>query len=351
MMSDLLQDAMQRLESSGHVLVTRLRYIGDVVLTLPLLRALRAAYPNATLHYLAELPAIDVLLHHPDVDHLWTHRRGVGAGVRMAAALRRRRFTAAIDLFSNPRSALLVRATGAPVRIGENRRVRRVLYTHPRQLPPGRSALQQHLDAGALLGASNACTRAPQIHLSPVERARGREWVDALRRVQPVVLVHLGATQPEKEWPVELASAFVARLIANDYAVVLSTAPQRPQPAVVVAEREPRARRLPVLPLRELLGVIAAADAVVSVDGGILHCSVALGRPTLALFGPTDAAAWFPYAAFGPYRVLRSHSGCGACVAAARAHTCMAALDVETVARRFAQLLEEAGVRGGAASR
>ena len=61
---------------------------------------------------------------------------------------------------------------------------------------------------------------------------------------------------------------------------------------------------LPVMPLRDYLGLIASCDGVVSVDGGVLHCSVALGLPTLGLFGPTDASIWFPYEAFGPFRVL-----------------------------------------------
>jgi ADP-heptose:LPS heptosyltransferase len=55
-----------------------------------------------------------------------------------------------------------------------------------------------------------------------------------------------------------------------------------------------------------MLGVMAAAAAVVSVDGALVHAAVGLGRPTLALFGPTDARVWFPYGEFGPYRVLQA---------------------------------------------
>lgn len=349
MRQDRLQEAIHRLDSGGRLLVTRLRYIGDVVLTLPLLRALRVAFPNAELHYLAEAPAIDVLQQHPDVDRLWTHRRGARRGLRTALALRRQRFAVSIDLFSNPRSALLVRCSGAPVRIGEGRRVRRHLYTHARTLPQGRSALQQHLDAAALLGASNQLTQAPRIHLSPEERARGRERMDAGHAVQPRVVVHLAATQPEKEWPPELAAEFVGRLLDSDHAVLLTTAPQRPEPTHAVAQRAPRVRCLPILELRELLAVLAAADAVVGVDGGIVHCSVALHRPTLALFGPTDAAVWFPYEAFGPYRVLRAPGACGACAGSARTHTCMAALRVGEVVDNLGALLEASRAQGPSA--
>ena len=351
MNAEPLHEARARLDAGGRLLITRLRYIGDVVLSLPLVHALRRAFPHAELHYLADRPALAVLEEHPDLDRLWTHERGVGPGLRLAAALRRQRFDAVVDLFCNPRSALLTRASGAPVRIGERRRLRRVLYTQARRLPAGRSALQQHLDAGTLLGAKNAAERGPRLHLSPEERSRGRAHVDAARRVQPLVVVHLAATQPEKEWPLELALAFVQRLLDADIGVYLTRAPHRTLPSEAVAAREPRLRVLPELPLRELLGVLAVADAVVSVDGAIAHCSVALERPTLALFGPTDAAVWFPYAEFGAYRVLRAHANCAACAGASRAHTCMAALSVETVATELRALLDAARRQQGTASR
>ena len=91
------------------------------------------------------------------------------------------------------------------------------------------------------------------------------------------------------------------------------------------------ARLLAPAPLRQFLSLIAAARAVVTVDGAVAHAAVALGRPTVALFGPTDPTVWFPYAPFGPYRVVHARTRCGACAGRAGAHDCMRAIDVESV--------------------
>lgn len=351
MSPEALQEVVERLHAGERLLVTRLRYIGDVVLTLPLLQSLRAAFPEAELHDLAESPAADVLRHSPYVDRVWSCGRGARETLRVARQLRGQRFAAVIDLFSNPRSALIARWTGAPVRIGENRRVRRLLYTHPRALPPGRDALQQHLDAARCLGVTPGAMTVPRIFLSPEERARGRRRLRGGAQAQRTVLVHLAATQPEKEWPLDKARDFVSQLLDDDHSVVLTTAPQRPEPSEVLEELEPRLRRLPVMPLRELLGVLAAADRVVAVDGGIVHCSVALQRPTLALFGPTDASIWFPYASLGPYRVLRAHHDCAACTGRAVEHRCMADLSVRDALQTFETLANEATPQRGIAPR
>jgi ADP-heptose:LPS heptosyltransferase len=348
-MTDPERQAAERLRAGGKLLVTRLRYIGDVVLSLPLVHALRRAFPAAALHYLADPEPLQVLVQHPDLDRLWALEPGRSGTLRTARALRAQRFDAVIDLFSNPRSALLVRATGAPVRIGEARRVRRHLYTRARRLPAGRSALLQHLDAAACLGVPADAPTPPRLHLGAAERERGAVRAAGLGRDAPRVVVHLGASQPAKEWPTEHAVAFVRRLLESGVRVALTTAPRRPEPSRVVAEALPAAALLPALPLRELLGFIAAVDAVVAVDGGIVHGSVALGRPTLALFGPTRPEIWFPYAGFGPFRVLHAGLDCSACDRhLCPERTCMRALPVESVLCNVLQLLEAARRSTGA---
>jgi ADP-heptose:LPS heptosyltransferase len=75
---------------------------------------------------------------------------------------------------------------------------------------------------------------------------------------------------------------------------------------------------LPPLALPDALRIVAGATLVVSVDGGIMHAAVALQRPTLALFGPTDPQIWFPYQGLGPYQVLCRRDDCHPC----GRHTC-----------------------------
>ncbi len=335
-----LEAAASRCRGGGKILVTRLRFIGDVVLSLPLVQVLRRAFPAAELHYLAEPGPLEILRAHPDLDRLWCVERTERGAWKMAAALRRERFAVAIDLLANPRSALLTWATRAPVRIGEARRHRRHLFTHARNLPRGRSALAQHLDAAALLAVTPLVPERPRLFLTPAESEAPAAELARVSAGRKSVLMHWTATQPAKEWPRAASVELVRRLHARGIHVVLSTAPHGREQSAAIKAAVPGVQALPVLPLRALLGWIAAADAIVAVDGGIVHASVGLGRPTLALFGPTSPQIWFPYEPFGPFRVLHAGVDCSACDRMqCPSQACMAALTVQDVETNLLQLV------------
>jgi len=328
-----------RLAPRAPVLVTRLRFAGDLILTLPLLRALRAAHPHGAVHYLAEPGPLDALAAQPEIDVHWPAPRGAAHTLRLAAALRAQRFGAVIDLFANPRSALLTRATGAPIRIGEARRIRRHAYTEARRLVPGRSALEQHLDALRGLGFEPPPASRPELVVRPGESARGLEQWHAMAG-GPGIVLHLAATQPEKDWPAAPAAAWLQSAAQQWGTVVVTTSPARPEPAAQAARAVPGTPLVPPLAWREFVGFLQHARAVVTVDGAVAHAAVALGCPTVALFGPTDPAVWFPYEAFGPYRCVRAAAGCPGCAHAHHVHDCMRRITPGAVDAALAQVLQ-----------
>ena len=307
MKRERLDQALQRLQAGSPLLVTRLRYAGDVILSLPLVHALRAAFPHAPLHYLAEPGPLSLLRGHPEIDRIWEAPRHAQATLHLLRRLRAQRFAVAIDLFSNPRSAQLVRFAGALLRIGEARRGRRHLYHVQRQLVPGRTAMAQHVAACEALGLHPGPPAPPRLYLAPAELQRGKEQVAALRPGESFVLLNLGASHPAKEWPDDCAVELVTRLRRRGIGVLLATPPDRAAPGDALMTRchtDGGVVRLPAMDLRAFVAVMAAVPAVISVDGAVVHAAVALQRPTVALFGPTDAAIWFPYTSFGPYRVV-----------------------------------------------
>jgi ADP-heptose:LPS heptosyltransferase len=326
--------------AGDRILVSRLRYLGDAILSLPLLQALASRLPDCELHYLAEEPNIRLLEGQPEIAVRWVAPRGMGRTLRLVRALRQQRFAAAIDLFCNPRSALLIGACGAPVRIGEDRRGRRHAYSVARRLVPGKSALEQHLDALRPLGLEPPPPSRPVLRLRDAERAAGAALWSRLAS-QPGVLLHVAATQPAKEWPIESAAALCRELWRDGLPVALSSSPRRPEPSAALAQAAGSAARLVApLGLREWLGFASAAAAVVTVDGALTHAAVALGRPTVALFGPTDPKIWFPYTAFGPYRVLHAGLDCSSCDRSlCPEHRCMAALRPEAVRQALQEVL------------
>ena len=120
------------------VLVTRLKRIGDAILALSVVEAVREAFPSCTIDFLAEAEPAQAAVGHPAVDRVLTLDRAFAAWMPASPSLlwelRARRYDWVLDLYGNPRSALLSAWTGAPVRVGPARRGRRHLYTHP--IPP-----------------------------------------------------------------------------------------------------------------------------------------------------------------------------------------------------------------------
>jgi len=338
------------------VLVTRLRYLGDVVMSTVVVEVLRRGDPSLEVDFLCEASHAAVLDGHPDlaqVHALGVTRRGRDAAARKAAvasglapgrgtlatvaALRRRRHDLAVDLFFNPRSAWLLRLAGVPARIGgATSASRRRLYTHQALAPSPDAQPALYRLAGGGLGEHLS-------RLAPL-RHQGRPFLDWLldaedqRPVVPHVqrpspgpeltrlLVELGAgggytllapgaTWPSKEWPLTHWRRLASRLAADGQVLVVMQPPGRGDIAAAFLDLLPAGMGgvLPPLSLPDALRVVAAAGKVVSVDGGIMHAAVGMGVPTLALFGPTRPDLWFPYEDSGPFRVLATRPACHPC--------------------------------------
>ncbi len=109
---DLLAEA---LDAGGRILVTRLQYLGDVILTLPLVDAIHGRFPRAEIDYLCKPPAADLLSGDARFERVFAFHagQGIGSSLTLISQLRSRKYEAVIDLYSNPRSAWLSYFTGA----------------------------------------------------------------------------------------------------------------------------------------------------------------------------------------------------------------------------------------------
>jgi ADP-heptose:LPS heptosyltransferase len=303
------------------ILVTRLRQIGDVILTLPVVDALRRAHPGARIDYLAESLPAQAAVGHPAIERVHRLGRGPGAALlpaspRLLARLRAARYDWVIDLYGNPRSAALARWTGAPVRIGPDRRGRRRLYTRAVPSPGPVPATAHHLDMLRAVGIE-AEPAPPRIHLSEEERARGRARLDgALAPGGPRVGLHVGNRWAVKRWPEERFAALLRALPRLGARGVVLAGPGEEALARRVAEGAGGSGPAPVLagfPLREYWGAVAALDALVTNDGSPLHAGPALGVPTVGILGPTEPEIWFPYGEEDGHQLLCRDIWCRPC--------------------------------------
>jgi lipopolysaccharide heptosyltransferase II len=305
------------LPAPRRILVSRLRRIGDVILTLPLVDALRARYPDARIDYLAEEGPAQAAIGHPALERVHAFRSGrrslLPAPLALMRALREARYDWTIDLYGNPRSAMILAWTGAQLRVGPARRGRRRLYTHV--VPPAEeplSAIDHHFRALEILGIDAAPT-APRITLTDEERARGRALLDrALPPGGARVGVHVGNRWPAKRWFEERYAGLVRALPALGARGIVLAGPGEERWAAGVAERT-GAPVLAGLPLRIYWGALQALDALVTNDGSPLHAGPALGVPTVGILGPTVPEIWFPYREEDGHQLLHREIWCRPC--------------------------------------
>lgn len=354
------------------LLVVQTAFLGDVVLTTPLLRELRRAQPRSRLSVLTTRTGAAVLDGMACIDELivldkgWS-RSGVTSTRRVLRRLRHAAFDVAVAAHRSVRSGLLVRLSGAPLRIGFAGAPGAGFYRHRIPWRADAHAVRRYLALGEPLGVEPE--RAdPQPELRPTERAR-RRAAALLRSVglrgEPFVAIAPGSVWPTKRWLPAGFARVAAAVAARGLTPLLVGTPDERELCLEVAALA----RVPVGVLAgrtrvaELVALLAGARAVVANDSGAAHVASAVGTPVVSVFGPTVPAQG--YVAWGPASVTVEHAGL-ACRPCHRHgprrcplahHRCMRELTAERVLEALEELLRAPiAVRGevalaGSASR
>ena len=276
--------------SAPRVLVVRFSALGDVILTTPLLRALKTAWPDARITFVTKYGAAPVLAQSPRVDRVVALE--AGAPLRsVTGLLRDESWTHRLDLHGSVRSRVLRAWLGGRWRTWRRHRIaRRMLIAFGAEsygrLPP---VAERYFETVADLGI-RPDGGPPEVFTHADDRARAR----ALAPEEYVVLAP-GASRPTKRWPPAHWRDLAARLRAAGLGLV----------ATGTAEEERFLTADGLVPaFGEGLGVAAAllegARCAVTNDSGLMHLATAVGTPVVALFGPTVRAFGFtPYRAPG----------------------------------------------------
>jgi lipopolysaccharide heptosyltransferase II len=305
--------------SYRRILISRMKFIGDVVLTTPVIRSLRGAFPSAYIAYMADAQASCLLEQNPCLDEIIAFdftRPAWREQLRVASLLRRRRFDLAIDLFGNPRSALLTYLSGAQTRVGLDRPGRGRLFTvRVRDAAGPKTAIAFYMQFLRAIGVPQTSART-EIFLTDDERAVARRLLaGVIEGSRPVVGLHPGATWPAKRWLPERFAEVAGEVRERLGAEVILTAGPNDQ-EVVRAVQQGLKTPLPVfadLPLRGLAALLGQCAAYVANDSGPMHIAVAVDTPTIGIFGPGEENIWFPYASEDGNVALRHDVPCHPC--------------------------------------
>lgn len=327
----------------NRILVLKLRAVGDVLLSTIVLRNLRRWQPGAQLDFLTEPPALDVVSRHPDVNEVLCYDRTRESGVALIRRVRHRKYDLVIDLFGNPRTALITRLSGAEWRVGYRFRGR--AYAYNRIVTPRGGEVhntQFNLDALEHIGVA-IVDRNLYFPIASEEAKVAEELLAAARiRNGPVIALNTGGGWYTKRWPLDRFAALADRLVeAYDASIVLPWGPgQREEVETVRAGMKHRASIPPPTTLGQLGALLKRMSLVISNDSGPMHLAAAVGTTVLGIFGPTNPALQGPY---GPgHAVIRNESvSCLGCnlTACPIHHPCMKELPVEAVYQAAAALL------------
>lgn len=336
------------------ILVVRTDGLGDMVLTIPLLDALAAGFPDGAIHVLAPAPAAAAAEGHPAVARVVPLADASVPGARAAlAAAGEGGFDLAIDpaIAYELAPARLAAALGRWSAGFSGGGRERLLDVTPGPPPAeGSEPLRVLAIAGAL--GCPAVPPVPRIRLSDAERARALSALEAAGagRGEILVGIHPGGRYETQRYPPGMLAG-AARLVSarpGVRIVLLGSAGDAPLLAPIRAALGARAIDPGPRPPREAIALLAPLAALLCNNSGPLHAASALGVPTVSTLGPSDPDRFGPR---GPRdRVIARDLWCRPCGRGRcplRTHECLRSIPAAELAAAVVASLDAAGREAG----
>jgi heptosyltransferase-2 len=307
------------------VLVKEVNWLGDLVMSLPALKAVRRGFAGARLSVLIKAELASFFDGAEWIDEVIPYRVGRSLGGladrrHVVAEIRSRRFDLAIVFPRSFESAFWTALARVPRRVGFAADGRGLMLTHKSIRPAALLRSHQVYDYLYLLRNTLAIEGdrtdiAPDIH--PGHRAAMREWLVAQRRRQgPLLALAVAAAYgPAKEWPVARYAALVDRLAErHDADCVLVGAPSERSRCQMVASASRRGALIAAgeTSIGQLVALLSLCDGFAGNDSGAMHVAAALGLPTVGIFASTNPQRTGP---LGPRaRALYHRIECSPCL-------------------------------------
>ena len=354
----------------GKILILRLSAVGDVIRTLPAVKAIKKHYPFSHITWIVEEPSKTLLESQPEIDEVivfprkrWTNgmksARGLlrtfGEARRFVSDLRKHEFDVAIDFHGILKSGLLGFLSGSHKRIGFDRKSTKegsFLFCNVR-VCLAQERMNRFQRNFALLRALGLEVKTfnPGLHIP----AKDQEYVDFFFNSLPAshkgqrVAIHPG-TSPKisfKRWMPESYSQLADRLARELQATVIFT--WGPGELSLVENirkgmREPSVLGPPTDSLIQLAEVFKRCNVYVGGDTGPMYLASLVGTPIVVVYGPTDPVLYEP---LGLHRKVKKEVGCNPCYPGRKRScnelTCLKMITVDEVFEATKEILSLSG--------
>lgn len=331
--------------TAPRILVKQVNWLGDIVMSLPALRAVRRSYPRAWLSVLVKSELASFFDGSPWIDEIipYSLRSGINGWRDRAAiigALRRRRFDVAVLFPDSFEAAFWAAAAGIRVRAGYIRDGRRLLLTHgvrrTRETLEGHQVHYRLTMLDMALGIrGDERDYAPDV--GETTRQAMKTWLAEHRRGSGklIALAPAAAYGPAKEWPAGSWGTLIDRLGEQHGAeCVLVGGPHERNKCEQAAAASKAGALIAAgrTSVGELIALLSLCDGFAGNDSGAMHVAGALGMPTVGIFGSTSPERTSP---LGPRaKVIYKKIDCSPCLARTCRfghYDCLRGIEVEDV--------------------
>jgi len=287
------------------ILIVRTDRLGDVLLTTPVSRALKDAFPNARITWLVRSYAAPLLKDNPDVDQVLVDRGG--SLKDLVQQIKHEKFDVAIIAYPRWRVVWALWRAGVPMRIGPASKWYSIFFTH--KIWQHRSEGKKHeadynLELLAPLQVSLK-RYATRFVLTEQEKQAAHKTLESHRVTfkKPLVILHPGSGGSSARWPLRNFMELGDKLQAEGCDVVVTGGAGENYQSIMIDQMH----RVPIfiaagsVSVRELAALLSCADLVVTNSTGPLHLAVALGVPTVSVYSPVPTChpqRWGPYPAY-----------------------------------------------------
>ena len=309
----------QEFRGVNNILVIKLRHIGDVLLTAPVIRALKETFPDASVSALVNSGTEDALAGNPLINELITFERKM---IDLSAArrylkeiqfikkIRAKNFDMTVDLTGGDRAAILSCASGAGYRLGWKSGKgfigKKYFHTHPVRPRGGRHMVLQNLEIVSRYGI-NTDNLSVDIHIPEKDRMIIKETLRQYNITEHDAIAHIHPTSRWlfKCWKDEYMAEIIDWIVERGIKVILTSAPGKNEIekakkilSLVSTRQTPNSGLIDLsgkTSLKQLAAISGISGLFFGVDSAPMHIAAAVNTPTVALFGPSGAFDWGPW--------------------------------------------------------